>query len=53
LAFNTPEAEAPEQLSEEIVPTREVTALLKEQVCPPIVSAKVALPIAEGVPVIV
>jgi hypothetical protein len=53
LAFNTPEADAPAQLSEEIVPTREVTVLLNAQVCPPIESAKVALPIAEGVPVIV
>ena len=44
---------AVEQLSAVIVPTGKATVLVKVQVCPPILRAKLAVPLLAGVPVIV
>ncbi len=44
---------AVEQLKAVIVPTGKATALVKVQVCPPMLSAKLAVPLEAGVPVIV
>jgi hypothetical protein len=41
------------QLKVEIVPTGKLTVLVKIHVCPPIFKAKLAVPPADGVPVIV
>ncbi len=50
---NVPLLVAVEQLSAVIVPTGKATVLVKVQVCPPMLSAKLAVPLLAGVPVIV
>ena len=50
---NVPELVAVEQLKAVIVPTGKATVLVKVQVCPPMLSAKLAVPLLAGVPVIV
>ena len=50
---NVPELAAVEQLKAVIVPTGKATVLVKVQVCPPMLSAKLAVPLVAGVPVIV
>jgi hypothetical protein len=44
---------AVEQLSDVIVPAGRFTVLVKLQVCPPMLNAKLAVPLDAGVPVIV
>ena len=44
---------AVEQLSAVMVPAGRATVLVKVQVCPPILNAKLAVPLVAGVPVIV
>ena len=44
---------AVEQVKAEIVPTGKAIVLVKVQVCPPILIAKLAVPLVAGVPVIV
>ena len=44
---------AVEQLKTVIVPTGKATVLVKVQVCPPTLKAKLAVPLVAGVPVIV
>ena len=44
---------AVEQLSAVMVPTGGFTVLVKVQVCPPTLNAKLAVPLVAGVPVIV
>ena len=48
-----PELVAVEQLNAVIVPTGKATALVKVQDCPPMLRAKLAVPLDAGVPVIV
>jgi hypothetical protein len=48
-----PELVAVEQLSAVIVPTGKATVLVKVQVCPPMLKAKLAVPLVAGVPVMV
>ena len=50
---NVPALVAVEQLSAEIVPTGTTTVLVRVQVRPPMLSAKLAAPPLAGVPVIV
>ena len=50
---NVPLLVAVEQLKAVIVPTGKATVLVKVQVCPPMLSAKLAVPLLAGVPVIV
>ncbi len=50
---NIPELVAVEQLKAVIVPTGKATVLVKVQVCPPILNAKLAVPLEAGVPVMV
>ena len=49
---NVPVLVAVEQLNADMVPTVK-TVLVKVQFCPPILSAKLAVPLVAGVPVIV
>ena len=44
---------AVEQVKAVIVPTGKATVLVKVQVCPPMLNAKLAVPLVVGVPVIV
>ena len=44
---------AVEQVKAVIVPTGKATILVSVQVCPPILSAKLAVPLLAGVPVMV
>jgi hypothetical protein len=48
-----PELVAVEQLSAVMIPAGEFTVLVNVQVCPPMLSAKLAVPLVAGVPVIV
>ena len=50
---NVPVLVAVEQLSPVIMPAGRFTVLVKLQVCPPILNAKLAVPLVAGVPVIV
>ena len=50
---NVPVLVAVEQLSAVMVPTGRFTVRVKLQVCPPILNAKLAVPLDAGVPVIV
>ena len=50
---NVPVFVAVEQFSAVMVPAEGFTVLVKVQVCPPILSAKLAVPLEAGVPVIV
>ena len=50
---NMPLLVAVEQLSAVMVPTGGFTVLVKVQVCPPRLSAKLAVPLEAGVPVMV
>ena len=50
---NVPLLVAVEQLKAVRVPTGKATVLVKVQVCPPMLSAKLAVPAAAGVPVMV
>ena len=50
---SVPVGVAPAQSIEAIDPTDKETVLVKVQVCPPILSAKLAVPVALGVPVMV
>ena len=49
---NVPVLVAVEQLNAVIVPTGKATVLVKVQFCPPMLSAKLAVPLVAGVPVI-
>ncbi len=53
LCVNVPVLVAVEQLKAVIVPTGKATVLVKVQVCPPMLNAKLAVPLDAGVPVIV
>lgn len=46
-----PELIAVEQFKDVMVPDGRLTALVKVQVCPPILKAKLAVPLLAGVPV--
>ncbi len=48
---SVPELVAVEQLSAVMVPTGRFTVLVKVQLCPPMLSAKFAVPLVAGVPV--
>ena len=50
---NVPVLVAVEQLSAVMVPTGKATVLVKVQVCPPRLNAKLAVPLLAGVPVMV
>ena len=50
---NVPALVAVEQVKAEIVPAGRLTVLVNVQVCPPILSAKLAVPLVDGEPVIV
>ncbi len=50
---NVPLLVAVEQLNAVIVPTGNATVLVKVQVFPPMLSAKLAVPLVAGVPVMV
>ena len=50
---NVPALVAVEQLSAVMVPTGKSTVLVKVQVCPPRLKAKLAVPLVAGVPVMV
>ena len=50
---NEPELLAVEQLNAVIVPTGKSTVLVNVQVCPPTLNAKLAVPLVDGIPVIV
>jgi hypothetical protein len=50
---NVPVLVAVEQVSADIVPTGRSTVLVKVHVCPPMLRAKLAVPLVAGVPVIV
>ncbi len=50
---NVPELVAVEQLNAVMVPTGKSTVLVKVQVCPPILNAKLAVPLIVGVPVMI
>ena len=48
---NVPILVAVEQLSDVIVPAGRFTVLVNEQVCPPMLNEKLAVPLVVGVPV--
>ena len=50
---NVPVLVAEEQLSAVMVPTGKSTVLVNVQLCPPMLKAKLAVPLEAGVPVIV
>lgn len=50
---NVPVLVADEQVRAEMKPTGKTTVLVKVQFCPPILKAKLAVPLIAGVPVIV
>ena len=50
---NVPVLVAVEQVNAVMVPTGKATVLVSVQVCPPMVNAKLAVPVEAGIPVIV
>ena len=51
--INVPVLVAVEQLSAVMIPAGGFTVLVKVQVCPPMLKAKLAVPLVDGVPEIV